>query len=182
MADTVTMSASHYEELTNKAKGEAKAGLYGEAALSLTKRNKAALMTIAGAGIGWYFLSNAKTWRMAGIKLFDEYWWLKGLLVLAVGWYLWRKQNPYATAVIALGAALFAQSWRVQQNKAAKPEDRWEAGSMSDAGDDTGYAWDAASGQWVRSASGGEVLMPPGGTDRSEEFAQRVFSSARAAA
>lgn len=162
MADTVTMDASHYEKMQAKAAGHRAEGMYGEWGLTVAKKNQVAFATLIGGAVGWYFLSN-KSWSDK-IALFREHWWLKPLLVLVAGWYLWRRQNKYATIVLALGAALFAQAWRAYQNKTAKP------GEVVDTGDaESPYAWDAGSGTWVPSGQ------------KPEEVAQQVFDSRRAA-
>ena len=166
MADTVTMAASHYETLTKKAHGHKEAGMYGEWGLTLAKRNKQAFTTILAGALGWYLVSN-KTWSDK-IALFKDHWWLKPLLVLVAGWYLWRRQNPYATIVLALGAALFAQAWKTEQNKKNPP-----GTESGDAG--APYDWDAAAGEWVKSGTGTPDMVMGKGNTQSERFADQVF-------
>lgn len=55
------------------------------------------------------------------VRKADEPWWLRGLVVLAIGWYLWRRRNPLAMVVIALGAILLAQAGRAQRTDASGP-------------------------------------------------------------
>jgi hypothetical protein len=164
---SVTMGVGHYQSVMRKLK-EAGAEVKGYGGALLAKRSTQALMTVGGAAIGWYILSN-KSWSDK-IGVFKAHWWLKPLLVLAVGWWAWRKEKVYAGLILAIGAALFAQAWRTESNITAKPP--IESGDV---------AWDADAGQWVKTGTGGEVLMPAGGTDESSVFARSVFEKARAA-
>jgi hypothetical protein len=100
---------------------------------------------------------------------------LKAFLVLALGYYLFRKQSPWASAVLAAGAILFVKAWKERPEKpkeAAGPDDedagRWE--------------WDRRDDWREREDERrAHVLGGPRAAHNAERLADRIFEHARAA-
>lgn len=176
MADHVTMTESHYKKLEREAKAAREAGLHGEAALLTLKKNKSPLMVLGAAGVGWWLLQSGTLNKMS---IFRDNWWLKGAVLIIIGWYLWRKQNQYAQIVLALGVVQLIDSYkaRPKAKETAGPEDEagWEAGE--DAGADTG--WEGRYRWGGEAAGGNEPVLT--GSGRTVEMADRIFRGAVAA-
>lgn len=171
MADHVTMTESHYEKLQKEAKAARDAGLHGEAAWLTLKKNKSPLMVLGAAGVGWWLLQSETVSKMT---IFKDHWWLKGAVLLAVGWWLWRRQNPYAQIVLALGAVQLIDSYKARPKEGKEGKD---SGDPGDTGADTG--WEGRY-RWGGEAAGGDdpVLT---GSGRTVEMADRIFRGAVAA-
>jgi hypothetical protein len=172
MADHVTMTESHYRKLEREAKAAREAGLHGEAAFLTLKKNKSPLMVLGAAGVGWWLLQSETLNKMS---IFKDNWWLKGAVLIIIGWYLWRKQNQYAQIVLALGVVQLIDSYK------ARPKSK-ETGWYDDTGWDTGdddTGWEGRY-RWGGEAAGGNdpVLT---GSGRTVEMADRIFRGAVAA-
>jgi hypothetical protein len=109
------------------------------------------------------------------LELLKAHWSLKAFLVLALGYYLFRKQSPWASAVLAAGAILFVKAWK------ERPEKAKEAAGPDDE--------DAGRWEWDRRDTGGErederrahALGGPRAAHNAERLADRIFEHARAA-
>ncbi len=172
MADHVTMTDSHYKKLERDAKAAREAGLYGEAAWLTLKKNKSPLMVIGAAAAGWWLLQSD---TISKLSFFKDNWWLKGGLLLIIGWYLWRKQNPYAEIVLALGVVQLVDSFKARpksSKETADPDDTsWDTGA--DTGWEGRYRWGGEA------AGGNEPVLT--GSARTVEMADRIFRGAVAA-
>jgi hypothetical protein len=168
MADHVTMTESHYNKLEREAKAAREAGLHGEATWLTLKKNKSPLMVIGAAGVGWWLL---QTDAINKLSFFKDHWWLKGALLMIIGWWLWKKQNPYAQVVLALGVVQLIDSYK------ARPKTAKEAGDPDASGWDTG--WEGRY-RWGGEAAGGEEPVLTG-SERTVEMADRIFRGAVAA-
>jgi hypothetical protein len=111
------------------------------------------------------------------IELFVKNWWLRGVLVLVGGFVLWRRQSPWANAVLAAGAAIFVKDWE------SRSEAKKEAAGPGD--EDAGYWWEGRhyEPRWERERERElgrrrwEEL--PEGVRAAERMAERVFEGAR---
>ncbi len=128
---------------------------------------------LAGGGLMWLALSP----YAAKMEIFVKNWWLRGLLVLAGGFVLFRRQSSWAQAVLAAGAAIFVKDWE------ARPEAKKEAAGPGD--EDAGYWWEGRwhEPRWERERDRElgrrrwEEL--PEGVRAAERMAERVFEGAR---
>ena len=99
---------------------------------------------------------------------------------LGIGYWFWRRQSPWASAILAAGAAMFAQAWKSRPT--AKKD------NTSQGPDDEAGRWDWSEdtygrGRWIETPSGGRAYMTQGaGARAAERIAERVFEHARAAA
>jgi hypothetical protein len=174
MADQhVTMTESHYKKLEREAKAAREAGLHGEAAWLTLKKNKSPLMVMGAAGIGWWLL---QTDTINKLSFFKDHWWLKGALLMIVGWWLWRKQNPYAQIVLALGVVQLIDSYKSRPKK-KEGKDGKDSGDADESGWDTG--WEGRY-RWGGEAAGGDAPVLTG-SGRTVEMADRIFRGAVAA-
>ncbi len=74
------------------------------------------VLLVAGAGAIVALLAN-----LDDIKNSDSvksHWWLLPLGVLAIGYMLRKRGNPYGSAVLAVGGALFAIAYQLQSKNA----------------------------------------------------------------
>ncbi len=79
------------------------------------------ILLIAGAGAIVALLANLDDLKNS--ESVKSHWWLLPLGVLAIGYMLRKRGNPYGTAVLAVGGALFAIAYQVQsKNAAAAPK------------------------------------------------------------
>jgi hypothetical protein len=196
----VTISESHYNKLKeaeSKARAEAKlvreeaeragltawkAGRKGEGLKLMGGANAPALQAVfAGAAI--YYVATGD-W-FSKIELFKEHWWLKPLLVLGIGYWLWRRQSPWAYAVLSAGAAMFVQAWK------ARPESKKDGAKKdgtTQGPDDEAGRWDWSEdtygrGRWIDTPHGGQAYLTEGaGARAAERIAERVFEHAHARA
>ena len=111
------------------------------------------------------------------LEFLKVHWSLKALLVMALGYYLFRKQSPWAQAVLAAGAILFVKAWK------ERPERGKEAAGPDD--EDAGrWEWDRRD-DWREREREDErrhhVLSGHRATHNAERLADRIFEHARAA-
>jgi hypothetical protein len=113
------------------------------------------------------------------LELLKAHWSLKALVVLALGYYLFRKHSPWAQAVLAAGAILFVKAWK------ERPEAAKETAGPDD--EDAGrWEWDRHD-SWrereeVRAAERRAHVLGEGRAARNaERLADRIFEHARAA-
>ena len=66
------------------------------------------VLFVAGAGAIVALLANLDDIRTS--EAAKNHWWLVPLAVLAIGYMLRRRGNPYGTAVLAVGGALFLRT------------------------------------------------------------------------
>src|ERR1700678_3925144 len=111
---SVTMPESEWRTLTAAAKGAVVAAK--ESVVSFGREgptsNKALLMTILATAGGFWAL---QTDAVKKIQVFVENWWLKGVLLVAAGWWLWKKRNPWWGVVAGLGATTLAADYQTYQ-------------------------------------------------------------------
>jgi hypothetical protein len=193
--DRIKRDADAYREL-NKAhreRGEAagvaayKAGKKGEALMLMGGANAPALQAvIAGAGLYWLAVSDFTK----NIQVFKDHWWLKPLLIVGGGYWLYRKGSPWAAAIMSTGAALFVQAWkaRPESKDTAKDETKgpdeeagwWHEGEWRGRERPWGERDYYERGRWVESPNGGRVFVIDGPSSRAaEHMAERIFEHAR---
>lgn len=79
------------------------------------------VLLIAGAGAIVALLANLDDLKNS--ESVKSHWWLLPLGVLAIGYMLRKRGNPYGTAVLAVGGALFAIAYQLQsKNASASPK------------------------------------------------------------
>jgi hypothetical protein len=158
----------------------------------LIDAGKAALRTVfAGAAI--YYIATSD--YLDKISVFRDHWWLKSLVVMALGYWLLRRQSPWAAAVLAAGAAMFVEAWRTRpsakdaaaKDAAAKNALAKKDGTTQGPDDDAGR-WDwvddtyGRHGRWEETPHGGRSYVTQGhGAHSAERIAERVFQHARPA-
>jgi hypothetical protein len=139
---------------------------------------------LAGAAI--YYVATSDVFDK--YKTFQEHWWLKPLLAVAIGYYLWRRGNPFGHAMLSTAAALFVQAYRARpkdDDKNKKPPQK--ADGTTQGFDDDAGRWDWSEdtygrGRWIHTPSGAQAYITEGSGARSaERIAERVFEHARAA-
>jgi hypothetical protein len=161
-----------------------KEGRKGEGLKLIGGANAPALQAIFG-GAALYYLATGD-W-FANVQTFKDHWYLKPLLVIGIGYWLWRRQSTWAMALLSAGAALFVQAWKQEQDRKKKAEDAKKAGGTNTSGVDDAGRWDWSDdtygrGRWVETPSGGRAYMTEGsGARAAERVAERVFEHARAA-
>lgn len=177
--------AKHAREEAERAGVTAwKEGRKGESLKLMGGANAPALQAIFG-GAALYYLATGD-W-FANVQSFKDHWYLKPLLVIGVGYWLWRRQNSWAMALLSAGAALFVQAWKQEQARKKKEEEAKKQGGTTTSGfDDAGrFDWSEDTygrGRWVETPSGGRAYMTEGsGARAAERIAERVFEHARAA-
>jgi len=151
--------------------GQVKEGLLGVAGAN------APLFTsvLAGGGLMWLALSP----YAAKMEIFAKNWWLRGLIVLAGGFILFRRQSSWAQAVLAAGAAIFVKDWE------SRPDAKKESSGPGD--EDAGYWWEGRwhEPRWERDRERERDLPRrrweelPEGVRAAERMADRVFEGAR---
>ncbi len=131
------------------------------------------VLFIAGAGAIVALLANLDDLKNS--ESVKSHWWLLPLGVLAIGYMLRKRGNPYGTAVLAVGGALFAIAYQLQsKNAAAAPKPPAPAPGPQQYGDvqgpymaalpDVGAmpGLPAAYGKhiWIQTPDGQMVRMP----------------------
>lgn len=74
------------------------------------------VLYVAGAGAVVALLANLDDLKNS--KEVRDHWWLLPLGIIAIGYLLRKRGNPYATAVLAVGGALFAAAYTAQSKQA----------------------------------------------------------------
>jgi hypothetical protein len=74
------------------------------------------ILLVAGAGAIVALLANLEDLKNS--ESVKSHWWLLPLGVLAIGYMLRKRGNPYGTAVLAVGGALFAMSYQLHSKNA----------------------------------------------------------------
>ena len=74
------------------------------------------VLLVAGAGAVVALLANLD--NLKNSKEVKDHWWLLPLGVIAIGYLLRKRGNPYANAVLAVGGALFASAYALQSKQA----------------------------------------------------------------
>jgi len=77
-------------------------------------------LLVAGAGAIVALLANLDDLKNS--ESAKSHWWLLPLAVLAIGYMLRKRGNPYGTAVLAVGGALFALAYQIQSAKPAQAQ------------------------------------------------------------
>ena len=109
---------------------------------------------------------------------------MKPLLVFLLGYYLFRKNSPWAQAVLAAAAILFVKAWK------ERPEQAKEAAGLDDDDDAGRWEWNRRD-DWrerereraeLRESNGRPRGLADGRSARNaERLADRIFEHARAA-
>ena len=113
------------------------------------------------------------------LELLKAHWSLKALVVLWFGYYLFRKQSPWAQAVLAAGAILFIKAWK------ERPEATKEAAGPDD--EDAGrWEWDRHDSwrereDWRAAERRAQLHSAHRAAHNAERLADRIFEHARAA-
>jgi hypothetical protein len=176
---------------THRQEGEAagvrayKEGKKGEALMLVGGANAPALQAVIG-GAAVYWLAGSDFTK--DIQVFKDHWWLKPLLIIGLGYWLWRKGNPWAAAILSSGAALFVAAW--QSRSEAKKDAKKEAAGPEEAGwwhdgEWREHEWRERPwwerdhyerGRWVETPSGGRAFIAEGPATRAaERMADRIF-------
>lgn len=149
MGESVTLTESHYKNLLKRAGGTGNAGdaLPGESAgmaeykrgnkkggLGLMYGANAVAVESVLAGGALYYLAKLKA--VTDIQVFKDHWWLKGLLAMGFGYWLFRRGSAWAPAVLSAAAAMLVEAY---QNKDKAPATtsgfEWEEGEEAGAED-----------------------------------------------
>lgn len=160
-----------------------KAGRKGEGLKLLGGANAPALQAILG-GAGLYYAASSD-W-FGNIKAFKDNWFLKPLLVIGIGLWLWRRQSTWAGVFLSAGAAMFMQALKEEQERKKRDEEAKAKGGTTSGVDDTGrFDWSEDTygrGRWVDTPSGARAYMTEGaGARAADRIAERVFEHARTA-
>ena len=120
------------------------------------------------------------------IEFLKKYWFLKPLLVLGLGYYLFRKNSPWAQAVLAAAAIMFVKAWKERpSDDKAKAK---EAAGVDD--EDAGrWEWDRHENwrerehlrDWRDAERRARFLGEHRAERNAERLAGRIFEHARAA-
>jgi hypothetical protein len=112
------------------AKEAFKSGKRGDA-LSIFGSTYEPAWRAALGGAGTYLLLTSDWFK--DIKLFQDHWYLKPLIALGIGLWLWRRGNVWAQGIIAAAAAMFIKAY--QERPGAK-------GSGQKPADAAGFDWE----------------------------------------
>ena len=154
---SVTMPESEFQSLTARAK----AGVMTLAKEGPTS-NRALLLTIAATAGGFWLLQND---AINKIKVFAENWFLKGLVLLAAGYWLWKKRNQWWGIVVGLGATTLAMDYKAHQDA----EEKKPASGVDEAG--------APLYDWQVGPDGRAAFGPKQRNDLADQLAGRVFQT-----
>jgi len=122
------------------------------------------VLFIAGAGALVALLANLDDIR--GSKEAKDHWWLIPLGIVGIGYMLRRRGNPYASAVMAVGGALFALAYaaqraaekaQAQQQPPKKPAQKFAPGG--ETGAPFGFL-PGSQGFWVQLPDGRMMRLP----------------------
>ena len=115
------------------------------------------------------------------IEFLKKYWFLKPLLVLGLGYYLFRKNSPWAQAVLAAAAIMFVKAWKERPSDDKDKAKAKEAAGLDD--EDAGrWEWDRHEDWREREAAQRGRALGEGRAERNaERLAGRIFEHARAA-
>lgn len=158
---SVTMPESEFRALTlgAKAKMLAKEGPVG---------NKTLLMTVALTAGGFWLLQSK---AIKEIKVFAEHWYLKGLLLLAAGYWLWKKRNPWWGIVVGLGATTLAMDYKDHHD--AEERGKGKEKKPTEGFDEAG----APLYDWQVGPDGRAAFGPRQRNDLADQMAGRVFQT-----
>jgi hypothetical protein len=156
---SVTMPESEFQSLTARAKA---------GAMTLAKEgptsNKTLLMTIAATAGGFWLL---QTEAIKKIELFAKHWYLKGLLLLAAGYWLWKKRNAWWGIVVGLGATTLAMDYKAHHDEEEKGKEKKPTSGVEEAG--------APLYDWQVGPDGRAAFGPRQRNDLADQMAGRVF-------
>ena len=131
------------------------------------------VLYVAGAGAVVALLSNLDDLKNS--KEIKDHWWLMPLGILTIGYFLRKRGNPYATAVLAVGGAMFALAYAAQakqaqaqqpapqQQKQTYPKPKGETGApFTLIPGPQGFAWvQMPDGQFLRVPLNQRAQVPP---------------------
>jgi hypothetical protein len=159
---SVTMPESEFQSLTARAKANAVV-LAKEGPTS----NKTLMLTIAAAAGGFWLLQSD---AIKKIEVFAKHWYLKGLLLLAAGYWLWKKKNPWWGIVVGLGATTLAMDYKAHRDEAERKK---PAGGETHGVEEAG----APLYDWQVGSDGRAAFGPRQHNDLADQMAGRVFQT-----
>ncbi|MDC0740968.1 hypothetical protein [Polyangium mundeleinium] len=147
------------------------------------------ILYMAGAGAVVALLANLDDLKNS--KEAKDHWWLVPMAVLVIGYMLRRRGNPYATAVLAVGGALFALGYAAQSKAAqAQPAQQQVPKQQFAPKKETGAPFAMGSpppmgqlpdgGLWVQAPDGQYVRLSRAQAGTVNEFVNRVIQSSAA--
>jgi hypothetical protein len=92
-------------------------------------------------------------------EFFKKTWWTWGILMVAVGYALSRKQKPYGKTLMALGGMVLMQGYQNQPKDKDKSTETKKETKGFDWQEQTAFPAPYGA-QWVVSADGRHILMP----------------------
>ena len=134
---------------------------------------------LAPIAIGALIYAVATSSYLDKIEMLKKHWVLKPLIIIALGYYLFRKNLPYALQVLAVGAALFVKAWK------ERPEAAKETAGPDD--EDAGrWEWDRHDSwrereDWRAAERRAQLHSAHRAAHNAERLADRIFEHARAA-
>lgn len=153
---TVTMDEREHVSLMRRAQGKASDVVRAHPL-------KALLYTAAAAAGGMYLLQSD---GFSKIEAFAKNWFLRGLLILAAAYLLFKKGNrEWAFALAGIGATALAMDWKTHS-------DATKAGQPASGIDEAGAVYD-----WQIGPDGRRVFGPKTHLDLADQLAGRVFAT-----
>jgi len=145
------------------------------------------LLYVAGVGAVVALLANLDDLRNS--KEAKDHWWLVPLGILVIGYILRKRGNPYSTAVLSAGGALFAlayaatsaQAKQAQQQQQVPPLPGPKPLKKNEAGSPFGGNVIPAMGQlpdggmWVQAPDGQVIRVPRQQLGPVNQFVQRMM-------
>jgi len=164
----------------------------GKMARQLRRRRMArdigkGLLYVAGAGAVVALLANLDDLKNS--KEAKDHWWLVPLGILVIGYMLRKRGNPYATAVMSAGGALFAlayaansaqakqqpQQQQVPPLPAPKPLKKGETGSPFGGSNIPAMGQLPDGGMWVQAPDGQVIRVPRQQLGPVNQFVNRMM-------
>jgi hypothetical protein len=146
------------------------------------------LLYVAGVGAIVALLANIDDLKNS--KEAKDHWWLVPLGILVIGYMLRKRGNPYATAVLSAGGALFAlayaatsaqakpaaqQPQQVPPLPAPKPLKKGETGSPFGANAIPAMGQMPDGGMWVQAPDGQVIRVPRQQLGPVNQFVHRMM-------
>jgi hypothetical protein len=127
------------------------------------------VLIVAAAGAAVALLANIDDIKNS--KEAKDHWWLIPLGIVGIGYLLRKRGNPHASAVMAVGGALFALAYAARQamakpqNQQQHPPPQQQQQQKFGPGGDTGAPFGfGPTGLWVQLPDGRMMRLPyPGG-------------------
>ncbi len=142
------------------------------------------------AGVGAVVALLANLDDLKNTKEAKDHWWLVPLGILVIGYILRKRSNPYSTAVLSAGGALFALAYAASSAQAkpaqqqqpqvpplppAKPFKRGEAGSPFGGNAIPAMGQLPDGGMWVQAPDGQLIRVPRQQLGPVNQFVNRMM-------